>query len=175
MAEQKPTYYITTPIYYPSGKLHIGNSYTEVACDAEARFKRLDGYDVFFLTGTDEHGLKIEEKAEKLGMEPQAYVDEMAAGIKKLWKKLEISNDKFIRTTDDYHEKAVQKIFQKFVDKVTSTRANTLAGTQLTTKNTSPKVSWLKSTVMKTAMLLVVRHRLVMRLSWLKKSPTSLR
>ncbi|MCQ4965597.1 class I tRNA ligase family protein, partial [Bifidobacterium pseudocatenulatum] len=79
-----------------------------------ARFKRLDGYDVFFLTGTDEHGLKIEEKAEKLGMEPQAYVDEMAAGIKKLWKKLEISNDKFIRTTDDYHEKAVQKIFQKF-------------------------------------------------------------
>ena len=116
MAEQKPTYYITTPIYYPSGKLHIGNSYTEVACDAEARFKRLDGYDVFFLTGTDEHGLKIEEKAEKLGMEPQAYVDEMAAGIKKLWKKLEISNDKFIRTTDDYHEKAVQKIFQKFVD-----------------------------------------------------------
>lgn len=116
MAEQKPTYYITTPIYYPSGKLHIGNSYTEIACDAEARFKRLDGYDVFFLTGTDEHGLKIEEKAEKLGMEPQAYVDEMAAGIKKLWKKLEISNDKFIRTTDDYHEKAVQKIFQKFVD-----------------------------------------------------------
>lgn len=116
MAEQKPTYYITTPIYYPSGKLHIGNSYTEVACDAEARFKRLDGYDVYFLTGTDEHGLKIEEKAEKLGMEPQAYVDEMAAGIKKLWKKLEISNDKFIRTTDDYHEKAVQKIFQKFVD-----------------------------------------------------------
>ena len=116
MAEQKPTYYITTPIYYPSGKLHIGNSYTEVACDAEARFKRLDGYDVFFLTGTDEHGLKIEEKAEKLGMEPQAYVDEMAAGIKKLWKKLEISNDKFIRTTDDYHEKAVQKIFQRFVD-----------------------------------------------------------
>ncbi|MFR0596989.1 methionine--tRNA ligase [Limosilactobacillus mucosae] len=116
MAEQKPTYYITTPIYYPSGKLHIGNSYTEVACDAEARFKRLDGYDVFFLTGTDEHGLKIEEKAEKLGMEPQAYVDKMAAGIKKLWKKLEISNDKFIRTTDDYHEKAVQKIFQKFVD-----------------------------------------------------------
>ncbi len=116
MAEQKPTYYITTPIYYPSGKLHIGNTYTTVACDAEARYKRLMGYDVFYLTGTDEHGLKIEQKAEKLGKKPQEYVDEMAAGIKKLWKTMEITNDKFIRTTDDYHEKAVQKIFQKFVD-----------------------------------------------------------
>lgn len=116
MAEQKPTYYITTPIYYPSGKLHIGNTYTTVACDAEARYKRLTGYDVFYLTGTDEHGLKIEQKAEKLGMQPQEYVDKMAAGIKKLWKTMEITNDKFIRTTDDYHEKAVQKIFQKFID-----------------------------------------------------------
>ena len=96
MAEQ-PTYYITTPIYYPSGRLHIGNSYTTVACDAEARFKRLSGFDVFFLTGTDEHGLKIEQKAEKLGKDPQTYVDEMAAGIKELWQKLEITNDKFIR------------------------------------------------------------------------------
>ena len=116
MAEQKPTYYITTPIYYPSGKLHIGNTYTTVACDAEARYKRLMGYDVFYLTGTDEHGLKIEQKVEKLGKQPQEYVDEMAAGIKKLWKTMEITNDKFIRTTDDYHEKAVQKIFQKFID-----------------------------------------------------------
>lgn len=116
MAEQKPTYYITTPIYYPSGKLHIGNTYTTVACDAEARYKRLMGYDVFYLTGTDEHGLKIEQKAEKLGKQPQEYVDEMAAGIKKLWKTMEITNDKFIRTTDNYHEKAVQKIFQKFID-----------------------------------------------------------
>ena len=116
MAEQKPTYYITTPIYYPSGKLHIGNSYTTIACDAEARFKRLRGYDVFYLTGTDEHGLKIEQKAEKLGMKPQEYVDQMAAQIKELWKKLEITNDKFIRTTDDYHEKAVQKIFQQLLD-----------------------------------------------------------
>ena len=116
MAEQKPTYYITTPIYYPSGKLHIGNSYTTIACDAEARFKRLMGYDVFYLTGTDEHGLKIEQKAEKLGMKPQEYVDQMAAQIKELWKKLEITNDKFIRTTDDYHEKAVQKIFQQLLD-----------------------------------------------------------
>ena len=116
MAEQKPTYYITTPIYYPSGKLHIGNTYTTVACDAEARYKRLMGYDVFYLTETDEHGLKIEQKAEKLGKQPQEYVDEMAAGIKKLWKTMEITNDKFIRTTDNYHEKAVQKIFQKFID-----------------------------------------------------------
>ncbi|WP_412989544.1 methionine--tRNA ligase [Pediococcus siamensis] len=112
----KPTYYITTPIYYPSGKLHIGNSYTTIACDAEARFQRLEGKDVFFLTGTDEHGLKIEQKAESLNTTPQAYVDEMAAGIKKLWKLLDISNDKFIRTTDDYHEKAVQEIFQKLED-----------------------------------------------------------
>lgn len=115
MADKK-TFYITTPIYYPSGKLHIGNSYTTIACDAEARFKRLHGYDVFFLTGTDEHGLKIEQKAEKMHMQPQEYVDGMAKGIKKLWKTLDVTNDKFIRTTDDYHEKAVQKIFQKFLD-----------------------------------------------------------
>lgn len=116
MADQKPTFYITSPIYYPSGKLHIGNSYTTIACDAEARFKRLMGYDVFYLTGTDEHGLKIEEKAEKLNMQPKEYVDQMADGIKKLWKLLDISNTKFIRTTDDYHEAAVQKIFQKLLD-----------------------------------------------------------
>lgn len=112
----KSTYYITTPIYYPSGKLHIGNSYTTIACDAEARFQRLEGKDVFFLTGTDEHGLKIEQKAEELGTTPKAYVDGMADGIKKLWKLLDISNTKFIRTTDDYHEKAVQEIFQKLED-----------------------------------------------------------
>lgn len=115
MAENN-TYYITTPIYYPSGKLHIGNSYTTIACDAEARFQRLEGKDVFFLTGTDEHGLKIEQKAEALNTTPKAYVDGMAEDIKKLWDLLEITNDKFIRTTDDYHEKAVQKIFQKLLD-----------------------------------------------------------
>ncbi|MFZ2588311.1 methionine--tRNA ligase, partial [Paucilactobacillus nenjiangensis] len=115
MADNKPTYYLTTPIYYPSGKLHIGNSYTTIACDAEARFKRLMGYDVEFLTGTDEHGLKIEEKAAELGKDPQAYVDEMAAGIKDLWKLLEISNTNFIRTTDDYHEAAVQQIFEQLL------------------------------------------------------------
>ncbi|KRL06189.1 methionine--tRNA ligase [Liquorilactobacillus oeni] len=111
------TFYITTPIYYPSGKLHIGNSYTTIACDVMARYKRLQGDDVFFLTGTDEHGLKIEQKAEQLGITPKAYVDKMAAGIKKLWQLLEISNDKFIRTTDDYHERAIQKIFTKLLEK----------------------------------------------------------
>ncbi|MCI2959857.1 methionine--tRNA ligase [Pediococcus pentosaceus] len=115
MAENN-TYYITTPIYYPSGKLHIGNSYTTIACDAEARFQRLEGKDVFFLTGTDEHGLKIEQKAEALDTTPKVYVDGMAEDVKKLWDLLEITNDKFIRTTDDYHEKAVQKIFQKLLD-----------------------------------------------------------
>lgn len=114
---EKPTFYITTPIYYPSGKLHIGNSYTTIACDVLARYKRLQGYDVFFLTGTDEHGLKIGQKAQALGMQPQEYVDKMAADIKELWKKLEITNDKFIRTTDDYHEKAVQNIFEKLLAK----------------------------------------------------------
>ncbi|WP_353989812.1 methionine--tRNA ligase [Pediococcus argentinicus] len=115
MAE-KETYYITTPIYYPSGKLHIGNSYTTIAVDAEARFQRLLGKDVFYLTGTDEHGLKIEQKAEELKTTPKAYVDGMAKDIKELWKLLDISNDKFIRTTDDYHEKAVQKILQQLLD-----------------------------------------------------------
>lgn len=111
----KETFYITTPIYYPSGKLHIGNSYTTIACDAVARYKRLMGFDVFYLTGVDEHGQKIEKKALELGVEPQTYVDKMAADIQKLWKTLDISYDKFIRTTDDYHKAAVQKIFDQLL------------------------------------------------------------
>lgn len=113
---EKGTFYITTPIYYPSGQLHIGNSYTTIACDAMARYKRLMGFDVFYLTGVDEHGEKIEKKAEELGVAPQDYVDKMAVDIKKLWKTLGISYDKFIRTTDDYHQEAVQKIFQQLLD-----------------------------------------------------------
>ena len=113
----KQTYYITTPIYYPSGKLHIGNSYTTIACDVLARYKRLQDFDVFFLTGTDEHGLKIEQKVQDLNMTPKEYVDMMAEAIQKLWQELEITNDKFIRTTDEYHEEAIQKIFQKLLDK----------------------------------------------------------
>lgn len=112
---EKKTFYITTPIYYPSGKLTIGNSYTTIAADTLARYKRNEGFDVFFLTGTDEHGLKIEQKAEAKNMQPQEYVDMMASDIKKLWKYLEISNDKFIRTTDDYHVKAVQKIVERLI------------------------------------------------------------
>lgn len=113
---EKKTYYITTPIYYPSNKLHIGNAYTTVVSDTIARFKRLTGYDVMFLTGTDEHGQKIQRIAEEKGIAPKAYVDEVVAGIKDLWKLLNISYDKFIRTTDDYHEKTVQKIFKKLYD-----------------------------------------------------------
>ena len=114
MAEKK-TYYITTPIYYPSGKLTIGNAYTTVAADTMARYKRAQGYDTFFLTGTDEHGLKIEQKAEAKGIKPQEFVDEMADSYKKLWKMLDISYDKFIRTTDEEHVKAVQKIFERLL------------------------------------------------------------
>lgn len=113
---EKKTYYITTPIYYPSNKLHIGNAYTTVVSDTISRFKRLTGYDVMFLTGTDEHGQKIQRIAEEKGVSPKEYVDEVVAGIKDLWKLLNISYDKFIRTTDDYHEKTVQKIFKKLYD-----------------------------------------------------------
>ncbi|HWR61574.1 MAG TPA: methionine--tRNA ligase [Clostridia bacterium] len=115
MPDQK-TYYITTPIYYPSDKLHIGHTYTTVAADAAARFKRLLGYDVMFLTGTDEHGQKIQRKAEEKGVTPKQYVDEVVAGIKELWKTMDITNDRFIRTTDKYHEEAVQRIFKKLYD-----------------------------------------------------------
>lgn len=112
----KKTYYITTPIYYPSANLHIGNTYTTVAADAIARFKRLTGYDVMFLTGTDEHGQKLQGIAEEKGVTPKEYVDEVVAGIQDLWKLMDISYDKFIRTTDDYHKKAVQKLFKQLYD-----------------------------------------------------------
>lgn len=112
----KKTYYITTPIYYPSAKLHIGNTYTTIAADALARFKRLTGYDVMFLTGTDEHGQKIQRLAEAKGVTPIAYVDEIVSGIKDLWKMMNVSYDKFIRTTDDYHIKAVQDIFKRLYE-----------------------------------------------------------
>ncbi len=112
----KKTFYITTPIYYPSDKLHIGNTYSTVIADAISRYKRLAGYDVMFLTGTDEHGQKIQRKAEEKGVTPKEYVDEIVAGIQNLWKVMNVSHDKFIRTTDDYHIKAVQKIFKQLYD-----------------------------------------------------------
>ena len=113
---EKKTFYITTPIYYPSGKLHIGHSYTTVAADAISRYKRLKGYDVMFLTGTDEHGQKIQRKAEAMGVTPKQYVDEIVSGIRELWKLMKITNDRFIRTTDKEHESAVQKIFKRLYD-----------------------------------------------------------
>ncbi len=114
MAEK---FYITTPIYYPSGNPHIGHCYTTVACDSIARFKRMQGYDVMFLTGTDEHGLKIEQKAQEQGITPKEYVDGVVKIFKRLWEYMNISYDRYIRTTDDYHVETVQKIFRKLYDK----------------------------------------------------------
>ncbi|WP_454964811.1 methionine--tRNA ligase [Filifactor alocis] len=112
----KKTFYVTTPIYYPSGRLHIGHTYTTVAADAISRYKRFAGFDVRFLTGTDEHGEKIQKKAREMGLEPIVYLDNMIADIKKLWNVMEISYDDFIRTTESRHEERVQKIFQKLYD-----------------------------------------------------------
>jgi len=116
VSEQNKTFYITTPIYYPSGKFHIGTAYTTVASDTIARYKRLRGYDVRFLTGMDEHGQKIQEKAAEVGKHPQEYVNEIADAAKRLWALMDISYDDFIQTTQDRHTKAVEKIFQKFLD-----------------------------------------------------------
>ena len=113
---EKPKFYITTPIYYPSGNMHIGHTYTTVAADTMTRFKKMTGYDTYFLTGTDEHGQKIERKAAEAGVTPQQYVDEIVAETKRLWKLMNIEYDDFIRTTDDRHQKVVQKIFKKFYD-----------------------------------------------------------
>ena len=114
--EKKP-FYITTPIYYPSGNPHIGHCYTTVACDSIARYRRMQGYDVMFLTGTDEHGLKIEQKAAEKGVTPKEYVDEVVKTFKKLWSYMNISYDRYIRTTDDYHIETVQMIFKALYDK----------------------------------------------------------
>ncbi|OZU89515.1 methionine--tRNA ligase [Virgibacillus indicus] len=116
MPKNENTFYITTPIYYPSGKLHIGNAYSTIACDVMARYKRMLGFEVFYLTGSDEHGQKIENKAKELNITPQKYVDDMAEGMQKLWKMLEISNDKFIRTTETTHKNVVADIFERFLE-----------------------------------------------------------
>ncbi len=114
---EKPKYYITTPIYYPSAKLHIGHTYCTTIADSMARFKRLDGYDVFFLTGSDEHGQKIEQKAEEAGVTPIEYTNQIVGMFQELWKELNISNDDFIRTTEERHKKVVQMLFQRAYDK----------------------------------------------------------
>ncbi|WP_026574046.1 methionine--tRNA ligase [Bacillus sp. UNC438CL73TsuS30] len=116
MEEKLKTFYITTPIYYPSGNLHIGHAYTTVAGDAMARYKRMRGYDVMYLTGTDEHGQKIQRKAEEKGITPQAYVDDIVGGIQELWKKLDISYDDFIRTTQERHKQIVEKVFARLLE-----------------------------------------------------------
>ncbi|HZG81747.1 MAG TPA: methionine--tRNA ligase [Brevibacillus sp.] len=112
----KPTYYITTPIYYPSNKLHIGNAYTTIACDALARYKRLRGYDVYYLTGTDEHGQKLQERAAEDGKQPLEFIDPIVGWIRDLWDRLDISYDDFIRTTQPRHKEVVEKIFQRLLD-----------------------------------------------------------
>ncbi len=117
MTKEKGTYYISTPIYYPSSNLHIGHTYCTVMADAMARFKRLRLHDVMFLTGTDEHGQKIQTLADAKGVKPQAYVDEVVEGIKKLWETMEISYDDFIRTTEERHVKRVQALFMKMYEK----------------------------------------------------------
>ncbi|WP_345244262.1 methionine--tRNA ligase [Pontibacillus salipaludis] len=117
MTEENKTFYITTPIYYPSGNLHIGHAYTTVAGDAIARYKRLQGYDVMYLTGTDEHGQKIQRKADEQGVTPQAYVDNIVSGIQSLWDKMDISIDDFIRTTEKRHTDVVEKIFNRLLEK----------------------------------------------------------
>ena len=109
-------FYITTPIYYPSAKLHIGHAYCTTVADTIARYKRLNGVETYFLTGTDEHGEKIQKNAEAAGKTPKAFVDEIVAGIKDLWKSLEISNDDYIRTTDERHEKVVQQVFSRLLE-----------------------------------------------------------
>ena len=116
----KEKFYITTPIYYPSANFHIGHCYTTIIADAIARYKRLTGYDVFYLTGTDEHGLKIQKKAIDAGITPQEYVDKIVVNSKDLWKSLNISYDKFIRTTDPEHVVCVQRIFEKLYNQRTS-------------------------------------------------------
>ncbi|NLF80652.1 MAG: class I tRNA ligase family protein, partial [Clostridia bacterium] len=112
----KKTFYITTPIYYPSDNLHIGHAYTTVAADTMARYKKMRGFDTYFLTGSDEHGQKIQRRAHAAGKQPQEFVDEIIASFKHLWQVLEIGNDDFIRTTDEHHMRICQELFQKIYD-----------------------------------------------------------
>lgn len=138
---EKPKYYITTPIYYPSAKLHIGHTYCTSIADSMARFKRLDGYEVMFLTGSDEHGQKIEQKAEESGVTPIEYVDNIVALFKQLWKELNISNDDFIRTTEERHREVVQMLFSVLMTMEISILGNTKDGTVFLMKLSGRKIS----------------------------------
>ena len=142
---ERKRFYITTPIYYPSDKLHIGHTYCTVATDAMARYKRLCGYDVLFLTGTDEHGQKIEDKAKEAGVSPKEFVDKIVTGergVLDLWKLMNISNDRFIRTTDDYHVSAIQKIFKKMYEKGDIYKGSMWASTASPASPSGPRASW---------------------------------
>lgn len=143
---EKP-YYITTPIYYPSGNPHIGHCYTTVACDSIARYRRMQGYDVMFLTGTDEHGLKIEQKAAEKGVTPKEYVDEVVKTFKSLWNFMNVDYDRYIRTTDDYHIKTVQKILKNFTIRDTFIRASIRVNTALLVRASGQKASLLTANV----------------------------
>ncbi len=138
---EKPKYYITTPIYYPSAKLHIGHTYCTSIADAVARFKRLDGYDVFFLTGSDEHGQKIEQKAEEAGVTPIQYVDGIVALFKQLWKELNITNDDFIRTTEERHKKSYRCFSSALTTRATSIWASMKDGTAFLMKHSGLKTN----------------------------------
>lgn len=155
----KPKFYITTAIAYTSRKPHIGNSYEIVLTDAIARYKRMQGYDVFFLTGTDEHGQKIEEYAKAAGVTPKAYVDKVAGEIRAICDALHTTYDKFIRTTDDYHEKAVQKIFKSSMIRAISIKANTRGSTAPRARAFGRKASWMKTAAAPTATDLLKRRR----------------
>ena len=146
------TFYITTPIYYPSGKLHIGSAYTTIACDVLARYKRMMNYDVFYLTGLDEHGQKIQQKAEEAGITPQEYVDGMAVGVKDLWQLLDISYVRLMITM----KKLLLKFSSASWNKEISTLVNIRVGIQSQMRNSLQKASLQKFTVMKKAMSLVV-------------------
>ena len=139
----KEKYYITTAIAYTSGKPHIGNTYEAILTDCLARFKRYQGYDVLFQTGTDEHGQKIEEKAKGANLSPKQFVDNVADVIKDIWNMVGVSYDKFIRTTDEYHEKQVQKIFKKLYEKGIFTRVHTKVGIAHLVNLFGPKVNQL--------------------------------
>lgn len=149
----KPSYYITTPIYYPSDNLHIGHAYCTTIADSLARFHRLKGEDVFFLTGSDEHGLKIQRKAKEKGVTPIQYVDAIIANFKLLWKELNISNNDFIRTSQERHHKVVQDALQKFMSRAISIRKITRACTAYPANPTGWSVNWMKTTAAPTAIV----------------------
>ena len=149
----KPSYYITTPIYYPSDNLHIGHAYCTTIADSLARFHRLKGEDVFFLTGSDEHGLKIQRKAKEKGVTPIQYVDAIIANFKLLWKELNISNNDFIRTSQERHHKVVQDALQKIYEQGDIYKKNYKACTAYPANPTGWSVNWMKTTAAPTAIV----------------------